>query len=47
MMIVAADPPWPHGLPDFFLVFLKHHLKHTRQIEACFDDELSCQELVT
>ena len=43
----AADPPWPHGLPDFFIGFLKRHFVHTRQLEACFDDELSCQELVT
>ncbi len=46
-MASSADPPWPRGVPDFFLGFLKRHFIHTRQLEACFDDELSCQELVT
>ncbi len=47
MIIGAADPPWPHGLPDFVLVFLNRNFIHTRQLEACFDDELTCQNLVT
>ena len=46
-MAGAADPPWPHGVPDFFHDFLKRHFVHARQLEACFDDEISCQELVT
>ena len=46
-MASSAGPPWPHGVPDFFLAFLQRHFIQTRQLEACFDDELSCQELVT
>ena len=46
-MTDADDVPWPHAIPDFFQTFLRRHFINARQLEACFDDDLSCQELVT